>query len=182
MGIIHLKKLIKQKGYEKIEHVIRRDRIILIANLFYFSLLLLAPIVLYFLFKDFLPTVLAHKIWKPVLFMSVSVYYFSIWVFLFTAFLDYYLDTWIVTNDRLLNIEQDGVFARTMAELDLYRIQDATSDIKGFFPSIFGYGNVHIQTAGAKKKFELEQVPHPHDLRKMIMDLAEEDRKFHKNK
>ena len=100
---------------------------------------------------------------------------------MFAAFLDYYLDTWIITNDRLLNIEQEGVFARTISELDLYKIQDATSEVKGILPSLFGYGNVHIQTAGETKRFELEQVPNPHEVRKLIMDLAEEDRKYHEN-
>ncbi|MFC1612586.1 PH domain-containing protein [Patescibacteria group bacterium] len=181
MGTIHLKKLIKQKGYEKIVRVVRRDKLVLLFSMFFFSILLLAPVALYYLFQGYLPAILAHNVWKPVLYLVVSIYYFSCWIFLFAAFLDYYLDTWIITNDRLLNIEQEGVFARTIAELDLYRIQDATSDVKGILPSLFGYGNVHIQTAGAKKKFELEEVPHPHKTRKLIMDLAEEDRKFHKS-
>ncbi|PIR66841.1 MAG: hypothetical protein COU51_01705 [Parcubacteria group bacterium CG10_big_fil_rev_8_21_14_0_10_36_14] len=181
MGIIHLKKLISQKGYEKIKKVVRRDKIVLVIQLFYFMFLFLAPVVLYFLFKNYLPIIWAHNIWHPALLLGISIYYSAVWVFLFAAFLDYYLDTWIITNDRLLNIEQEGVFARTISELDLYRIQDATSEIKGILPSLFGYGNVYIQTAGEKARFILEQVPNPHELRKKIMDLAEEDRKFHKN-
>ncbi|MBU4421756.1 PH domain-containing protein [Candidatus Parcubacteria bacterium] len=182
MGITHLKQLISQKGYEKIKHVVRRDKLVLIFQLFYFLLLFLIPVVLYFLFKNYLPAILAHNIWHPAVLLGISVYYSAVWVFLFAAFLDYYLDTWIITNDRLLNIEQEGVFARTISELDLYRIQDATSEIKGIFPSLFGYGSVYIQTAGEKARFVLEQVPNPHELRKKIMDLAEEDRKFHNKK
>ncbi|MBU1179420.1 PH domain-containing protein [Patescibacteria group bacterium] len=180
MGIIHLKQLISQKGYEKIKKVVRRDKIIALGTLAFYSVLFLAPVVLYFLFKGYLPTILAHNVWHPVLVLGFSIYYASCWIFLFAAFLDYYLDTWIITNDRLLNIEQEGVFARTISELDLYRIQDATSEIKGILPSLFGYGNVYIQTAGEKARFVLEQVPNPHELRKKIMDLAEEDRKYHK--
>jgi len=181
MHNIHLKKLIHQKGYEKIERVMRRDKIILLANLFFYFILFLIPVVLYFIFQSYLQDILIHNIWRPVLIIVTSIYYFSTWIFFFAAFLDYYLDTWIITNDRLLNVEQEGVFARTMAELDLYKIQDATSDSRGILPYLFGYGNVHIQTAGQAKKFELEQVPTPHEVRKLIMDLAEEDRKFHKN-
>ena len=121
-----------------------------------------------------------YKLGKPLLYLGASIYYFSCWVFLFAAFLDYYLDTWIITNDRFLNIEREGVFARTMSEVDLYRIQDTTSEIKGIIPSLFGYGSVYIQTAGRTKRFEMEQIPNPHKIRKLIMDLAEEDRKFHR--
>lgn len=181
MGNIQLKKLINQKGYEKIERVMRRDKIILIADLLFYFILFLVPIALYYIFQSYLQNILTHNIWRPVLVMITSIYYFSTWIFFFSAFLDYYLDTWIITNERLLNVEQEGVFSRIMAELDLYKIQDATSDNSGIFPYLFGYGNVHIQTAGEQKKFELEQVPTPHEIRKLIMDLAEEARKFHKN-
>lgn len=180
MSTIHLKKLIHQKGYEKIERVVRRDKIVLVGAIGFHLLLLSTPIVLYFLFQNYLSIILAHKIWMPVSYLSLGAYYMSCWTFLFTAFLDYYLDTWIITNDRLLNIEQEGVFARTISELDLYKIQDATSEVKGILPYLFGYGSIHIQTAGETKRFELKQVPDPHNLRKLIMDLAEEDRKHHK--
>ena len=85
----------------------------------------------------------------------------------------------IVTNDRLLHIEQEGLFARTISELDLYQVQDVTSEVKGVFPSLFGYGNLLVQTAGAKEVFRMVDIPHPENLRQAILDLAEEDRKFH---
>jgi uncharacterized membrane protein YdbT with pleckstrin-like domain len=175
----HLKKLINQKGYEEIKKVVRRDKIIPVGIMAFYLLLFLAPVVLYFLFQNYLPAILAHKIWYPVLLMGLTVYYFSCAIFIFSAFLDYYLDMWVITNDRLLNVEQEGVFSRTISELDLYKIQDATSEVKGIVASLFGYGTVHIQTAGEVKRFEMEQVPNPHDIRKLIMDLAEEDRKYH---
>jgi uncharacterized membrane protein YdbT with pleckstrin-like domain len=174
-----LKKLIQQKGYEKIAKVVRRDIIVLIGSLGFYLLFFLAPVVLYFLFQNYLPAILARQAGYPLLVLGASVYYFSCWLFLFGAFLDYYLDFWVVTNDRLLNIEQEGTFSRTVSELDLYKIQDATSEVKGILPSLFGYGDIHIQTAGETQRFELKQIPNPHGVRKMIMDMAEEDRKFH---
>ena len=43
----------------------------------------------------------------------------------------------IITNDRMVDMEQNGLLARTVAEADLYLIQDVTSEIKGLFGSIF---------------------------------------------
>ena len=37
---------------------------------------------------------------------------------------------WIITNDRILDIEQHGLFARTVSELRLHRVQDVTAEIK----------------------------------------------------
>lgn len=179
MAPIALKKLIQQKGYEKVVRVVRRDGIVLIGSLAFYLLLFLAPVILYFLFQNYLPAILAQQAGYPLLVLGASVYYFSCWLFLFSAFLDYYLDFWVVTNDRLMNIEQEGTFSRTISELDLYKIQDATSEVKGILASLFGYGNIHIQTAGEVQRFELKQIPRPHETRKLIMDMAEEDRKFH---
>lgn len=179
MTTLRIKNLIKQKDYEKIIKVVRRDGIVLFGSMIFYLTLFAAPVILYFLFQNFLPVILAHYIWRPVLFLGLSIYYLSCWVFLFTAFLDYYLDFWVITNDRLLDIEQGGIFARTVSEMDLYKIQDATSEVKGILATIFGYGTIHIQTAGEEKRFELKQIPNPHELRKIIMDMAEEDRKYH---
>lgn len=180
--MIHLNALIKQKGYEKIVKVVRRDGIILFGSMAFYAVLFLAPIVLYYLFQNYVFLILNNYIWRPVFILGASVYYFSCWLFLFGAFLDYYLDFWVVTNDRLLNIEQEGTFSRTISELDLYKIQDATSEVQGILPSLFGYGDIHIQTAGETQRFELKQIPNPHDVRKLLMDMAEEDRKFHNKK
>jgi len=179
MAIVHLKNLIKQKGYEKIVEVFRRDKLILFSSLAFYLLLFFAPVVLYFLFGNYITLILAHPVWYPTLVISVSIYYFSCWIFLFAAFLNYYLDLWVLTNDRLLNVEQEGVFSRTVSELDLYKIQDTTSEVKGILPSLFGYGTIYIQTASEKERFVLKQVPNPHEVRRLIMNMAEEDRKYH---
>ncbi|MFA5133392.1 MAG: PH domain-containing protein [Patescibacteria group bacterium] len=179
MSAIRLKTLINQKGYERIIKSVRRDKIILLGSMFFYFLLFLAPVILYLLFKNNFFINLTGSFWRVAAIMGASIYYFSCWLFFFGAFLDYYLDFWVITNDRLLNIEQNGTFARIISELDLYKIQDATSEVKGILASLFGYGSIHIQTAGETKRFELKQIPNPHELRKIIMDMAEEDRKFH---
>lgn len=179
MTAAHLKHLIRQKDYEKIIKVVRRDGIVLFGSLLFYMILFFAPVILYFLFQNYLPVILENYIWQPVLFLGLSIFYLSCWIFLFTAFLDYYLDFWVITNDRLLNIEQKGIFSRTVSEMDLYKIQDATSEVQGILATLFGFGNIHIQTAGEEKRFELRQIPAPHEVRKLIMDMAEEDRKYH---
>ena len=71
------------------------------------------------------------------------------------------------------------MFARTVAELDLYKIQDITSDVSGIIASIFDYGHVNIQTAGAELRFNFIDVKTPHKLRKEIIELVRVDRKYH---
>ena len=85
--------------------------------------------------------------------------------------MDYYLDVWIITNQRLIDIEQKGFFNRSVSELDLKKIQDITSSVSGAIPTMFGFGNIHIQTAAEENKFEIKSVPHPVTARRKIIEL-----------
>jgi hypothetical protein len=86
---------------------------------------------------------------------------------------------WIITNDRLIDVRQISLFAKSIAELDLYQIQDATSEVKGFFATIFKYGNVTLQTAGSVPKFIIYNTPNPDKIRELLLDLSAEDKRYH---
>ncbi|KKW09338.1 MAG: hypothetical protein UY44_C0003G0011 [Candidatus Kaiserbacteria bacterium GW2011_GWA2_49_19] len=170
---------IRQKLYEHIVYKVRRHIITLVPAILGFLVLLAIPVALYLLITRLFPELLLGAFSYPLLVLAGSIYYLSVILFFYTYFVSFYLDLLIVTNDRLLHIEQQGLFARTISEVDLYKIQDITSAIDGFIPSIFNYGNMLIQTAGAVEKFIITSVPHPEMLRQAILDLAEADRKFH---
>ncbi|MBI5729165.1 MAG: PH domain-containing protein [Candidatus Magasanikbacteria bacterium] len=170
---------IHQKPYEHIVYKVRHHLITLVPAILGFLVLLAIPAVLYLLIVRLFPSLLLGTFSYPLLVLAGSIYCLSIILFFYTYFVSFYLDLLIVTNDRLLHIEQQGLFARTISEVDLYKIQDITSEINGIFPSVFNYGNLLIQTAGALEKFMISSVPHPEMLRQAILDLAEADRKFH---
>lgn len=176
-----LKTIIHQKNYEKIIYHLRRHPIIFLKSFLFFCGLAIVPLVFYFFIKNSFAEIFENDLTRLILTILASIYYLSIILIDFTQFVDYYLDNWIVTNDRILNIEQHALFGRTMSELDLYNIQDATSEIKGILPTLFNYGNVHVQTAGEKTRFIFESVPNPHEIRDKLLDLAEDDRRYHAN-
>ena len=108
-----------------------------------------------------------------------SSFYMALGLFFYSFFVEFYLDCWILTNDRLIDVRQISLFSRTIAEVDLYQVQDVSSEIKGLFPTIFNYGNVYLQTAGVIPKFIILNVSHPDKLRQTILNLSSEDKKFH---
>lgn len=169
---------IHQKSYEKIEYEIRKHPITFVPAVVMFLFLMVAPIGVYFLINQVAPAFLSGGFSQPLLILLVSFYYLSIGLFLYSYFVTFYIDVLIITNDRLLHIQQQNLFARTISELDLCNIQDVTSEVHGFFPSLFRYGVLEIQTASAIEKFIIEKIPHPEMLRQVILDLAEEDKKY----
>ncbi len=86
---------------------------------------------------------------------------------------------WIVTNDRIIDTEQHGLFHRTTTELELHSIEDVTSHIGGIFGTFFKYGDVTIKTSSVTTTIVFRQIPHPEKVRGDLIRLAEEDRKFH---
>lgn len=89
------------------------------------------------------------------------------------GFIDYYLDVYIITNERMVSIEQNGFFRREIAELHLHQIQDVSARVNGFLPTMFHYGDVFVQTAGERENFIFKSIPNPYRVTKLILDLHE---------
>jgi uncharacterized membrane protein YdbT with pleckstrin-like domain len=95
-----------------------------------------------------------------------------VWIYSFLIWVDYYFDVWIVTTERIVNIEQKGLFVREISELNLSRVQDATTEVRGIIPTVFNYGDVYIQTAGETERFVFRQVGDPYKVKDMIIRLS----------
>ncbi len=86
------------------------------------------------------------------------------------------LDLFVVTDQRLVDITQENLFHRRVADTPLENIQDATAEQKGFLPTILNYGDVSVQTAGKKSEFMMDLVPRSFDMSKRILEIASEKR------
>lgn len=160
---------------EKIVKVLRRDLVILLKKIFFFLVLASVFFGFSFLVFEIFPAVMESDFF-PALLLAASAYILFIWLFFFFSFIDYYLDVWIITNERIINVEQQGFFSRTISEQRLFRVQDVTSEVVGVLPTFFKYGNVYVQTAAEKDRFAFEQVPDPNGVRDTIIRLAETER------
>lgn len=96
-----------------------------------------------------------------------------LWVLFFVVFLDYYLDVWIVTNERIIDIRQKGLFRREISELPLGNVQDLTTEIAGVIPTLYDFGDLYVQTAGKRERFIFMSIPHPERVRDIILLLSE---------
>ncbi|MDD5043849.1 MAG: PH domain-containing protein [Patescibacteria group bacterium] len=164
---------LKPQAGEKLIFFLRRHWLTFVKLLVFHIFLIVIPPLLYFIFKADATNLLRGEIWGPLLKLGISIYYLSVWLFLFAAFIDYYLDIWIVTNERIINIEQKGLFARTVSEVKLYNIQDVTSEVKGILSTMFDFGNVYVQTAAEKERFIFRNIAAPARIAQSIIELSE---------
>lgn len=95
----------------------------------------------------------------------------TLWIFSFIIWIDYYFDVWVITSERIINIEQQGLFSRKSSELRLNKIQDVTTGVHGFLGTVLNYGDVEIQTAGEEENFRFKTISDPYKVKSIIMDL-----------
>ncbi|MEP7162226.1 MAG: PH domain-containing protein [Candidatus Moraniibacteriota bacterium] len=109
------------------------------------------------------------------LFMQNTLLLF-LWIYAFLIWIDYYFDVWIITNERVINIEQKGLFVREVSELKFSRIQDVTSEVEGLIPTVLNFGDVSVQTAAEEERFLFRQVPDPYRIKDVLMERLRNDR------
>lgn len=125
------------------------------------------------------PGVLSKPITGPLIAIGASIYAIACVIIIISQATDYYLDTWIVTNERVIDIEHHGLFSRTMSELRLSQIQDVTSETHGFFQIFLTFGDVHIQTAAGRARFNFKRIDNPDDVKHQVIALVQNYRKMH---
>lgn len=164
-----------QRSDEKVHLVLHRHWFVLVKDLFIFVALSALPLGIVLVAARALDWELASdSLGLVLLIMGGALYYLFVWNLAFGYWLDYILDYFVVTDQRVVDIEQAGLFNRTIAEQPVYRVQDVTTEVRGVIPTMLRYGNVHIQTAGEKQRFVFEQVPNPEQVAKLIITLSEQ--------
>lgn len=81
---------------------------------------------------------------------------------------------YILTNRRIFAIAQKGILFRTNVEVPLANIQNVSHTQKGFFQMTLKYGNIEIETSGAKTAMILKNVEKPYAVQQKI--LAKQER------
>lgn len=99
-----------------------------------------------------------------------------LWLYAFLLWIDYYFDVWIITSERVINIEQKGLFVRHISEIDFSRIQDISTHVTGFISTMLNFGDLYIQTASENERVTFRQVPDPNQLKDEIMRLTRRDK------
>lgn len=92
---------------------------------------------------------------------------------LYIKWLNEELDILVVTNFRLINLEQVTFMERTVSETNLQQIQDVKGIEKGVLGNLLRYGDLQIQTAAEKVAFCIKCVPQPFRYAREILDLRD---------
>lgn len=102
--------------------------------------------------------------------ISAVVFLFSISYAFYYALIWFY-DVYIITNMRLICVEQKSLFSKEFAEIELSKIKDVTYQIRGVFATLFKFGSVRIKSEDLV--LELDSLSDPDEIQEMLKRLSE---------
>ena len=153
---------------EKVELLLRQHPIVNIKWMLISVLMVLAPIILVnFLSLSFLPVgfrLVAFLIW-----------YLITMAFSLENFLSWYFNVYIITDERVIDIDFLNLIYKEVSDANIDKIQDITYKMGGVARTMFNYGDVFIQTAGEIPNFEFAAVPKPDRVVKILEELRMEE-------
>ena len=85
----------------------------------------------------------------------------------------YLFNVGIITNLKILDVDFSAVIYKEVTEAKLSKIEDVTAKTAGYFASLFNFGNVFVQTAGAEENLEFLRVPDPASVVQVINELVQ---------
>ncbi|MFA6525767.1 MAG: PH domain-containing protein [Patescibacteria group bacterium] len=95
-------------------------------------------------------------------------------VFTVRTFIIWYYNAFMITNKRIIDFDQRGLFDKTVSVATYDKIQDISFNKKGVFSTLFNYGTIVIQTAGANANLEIRNVFEPEKIQDAIMEIQKD--------
>ena len=91
----------------------------------------------------------------------------------FYHWIAWYYSIFIVTNQRIQQTSQSGIFGKSVIDLSLSKIQNISYNIPGFTGEIFGFGTIVLQTYVGDMVIDL--VDHPGEIYNKIQKVIYEN-------
>jgi uncharacterized membrane protein (DUF441 family) len=101
--------------------------------------------------------------WMIICSVILITYWLRSWV-------GWHYSIYVLTNQRLMVVKQNGLFTREVADLALHNVQNVNYKIKGLQGAMFGFGTLSIDTLSGSGGFHLNYVHKPARLQKLIME------------
>lgn len=116
------------------------------------------------------------------------VWYGALLFYVIQNFLLWFYHVYIVTNERLVDVDFFGLLHKNINVTQIEKLQDVNYSQRGIFSSFFNYGDVVVQTSSEqrsddrseKSAFSFDSVANPDLVVKIISELMEEVHKSNK--
>lgn len=157
-----------QEENEEITLLIRHDLITNTGWIVAATILILIPPIIQATSAFFTPFFTISGVTQIIL---VLFYYLLVFGFILVQFTLWYFNAVLVTSIRIIDYDVTGILVKHISETKLNLVEDVNYSQVGSVRTIFDYGDVTVQTAGASENFIFELVPQPARIVKIIGDM-----------
>jgi len=160
-----------QKENERVQLLVRKHWITEVKSAMIIVTMGVLPLILAFALGGFLWQRVNPKLfWGFIL--AFLIYFLAVSLSTYIHWLNDELDIIVVTDQRLVSQEQIDLFHRQVSEANVSQIQDVTGIEKGLLQSLLHYGTLEITTASNDTLFKMENVEHPHESARRLLDIC----------
>jgi hypothetical protein len=137
----------------------------------------LATAVIFIILPIFLFPLIARVVTLPpvipetVISVIAMIWYLFTFSYIIVNFLYWYFNIWIVTNERIIDIEFVNLLNKKFSATRISKIEDVSMHTSGFIGSLFEYGDVFVQTAATEAVFKISAVPTPEQVVRVVNNL-----------
>lgn len=164
---------IQLEDNEEVLKVVRKHWFIIVAELLATAFMLLAPFLLLIIYLV-IPADSQIISLHPEEHIPLIAYGTIIWLLFalmsgFMIWTHYYLDLWIITDRRIIVVDQINFFNRKVSSFRLERLQDIKFSVNGLIATFLNFGTIRAQTASAAEdNFKTSGLPDPRGLQSII--------------
>jgi len=108
----------------------------------------------------------------PFFFACLILGLFLGFIVMFYAWIGWNFSVYIVTNQRLIQISQKGLWRRSVIDIGLDKIQTISYEVSGFQETLLGFGTIVIQTYVGE--LVIHDVHHPKHIQKRMSQILRE--------
>jgi hypothetical protein len=145
---------------EKLRNIYRQSNLFIIKYVIYAGIIILLP---------------TYLLWRYGLLSSykgvIYILLIAAGLWLLREALIWYRNNYVITNQRLLLFEHDGLFKHTVIETPLERILNVSYKTTGVMSALWGYGDVEVQVVGLVEPVILKHIPDPEYIKDYLWQM-----------
>jgi hypothetical protein len=151
---------------EEVLYVFRKHPIVMRKGLIYSSVLMLVgplyTLILTYVHRDDPPSMTFFFGSMVLSLVLAAILFMPYWI-------GWHFSVFIVTDQRLIQITQKGLFNRSVVDMSLNQIQMVNYDITGLEQTLLGFGTMTLQTFVGD--LVIHEVHHPEKMQKKLLEI-----------
>ncbi|MBP9812309.1 PH domain-containing protein [Candidatus Gracilibacteria bacterium] len=163
------------KENEQVVMTLHRHWIILVYHFLYFITFIITTWIL-LAYKGPIIELLRYE---AIYWAGITIYWIAFLTFILLDWINDELDLFIITDSRVIGIEQISTLSRRVTECSLDRVQEVNANTAGVLQTLFGFGDVHIHTASETSNMIVNYAPDPIENARRINNVIQAYRNAH---